>query len=229
MIDPRPLVLVHVLAASAPVRADDADPEVRAFLKSWAERMRGVETLRVEFTQTKDLPILRKPLVSRGFALLKGRRLLVVVEKEGERDMELRVDGDEARLHYPKLKRLEVFALRAGGAGEGGVAATPFPLFGGGDVEALPETYRVSLAREERGDVLVLAPRDGSSPVEEGRMLFRDGRVAEVAEKNRRGESVRLEITAFKPNEPIEDASLELSLAPDTKVVHLTPGGGRTE
>ncbi|MDP6494356.1 MAG: hypothetical protein QGI09_02780, partial [Dehalococcoidia bacterium] len=48
-----------------PPSSQEADPQIQAFLRSWAEAMSEIRTLRVEFTQEKELPILRRPIRSR--------------------------------------------------------------------------------------------------------------------------------------------------------------------
>lgn len=195
--------------------AQDAPSEaVREFLRGWAEHMRDVRTLRVEFVQTKRLRFMRRPVVSQGVALLKGERLLLVVhDAAGEREVELLVEGGEARLHHRRLKRLEIFELRAGEA-----PPSAFPLFGG-DVEALPADYRVSLSEAEEGQrVLLLVPRK-KGPLKEFRLQFREFTVTQVQQLNRRGDSILMEIKAFERNPELPEESLRLQIPPGTEIV----------
>ena len=224
------LASIGALAFLAKASADDVPADARAFLKGWAEKMRGVRSLRVEFDQTKELRILRKPLVSHGVALLKGKRLLLVVTgKDGERETELQVDVEkgEARIHYPKLKRLEVVELGKGGA----PASAPFPIFGG-DVEALPETYSVRLEKAGPSDdeavrdkdVLVLVPRETRAGETKGemRMVFaRNFEISEVRQVDAKGNRVRVAIRKFQVNPELDDSSVALDVPEGTKVVRL--------
>jgi outer membrane lipoprotein-sorting protein len=213
------LALALALALVSSVEAED---DVAAFLKTWAERMRGVRSLEVTFTQTMRLKILRKPQVSRGRVLLKEKRLLMVVTNPlGERETELAVDVEkgEVRLHYPKLRRLEVFEI-----GKGGPPSTPFPFFGG-DVEKLPETYRVSLAPGEKRPTLVLVPRDPASSAGETRLTFDDDHlVASVRQTTAKGDVAEIEIEKFKLNPEVKDEDVELRVPEGTTVTRPFEG-----
>lgn len=216
------LAIVFVFGLVSAVFAQDSTPEdAKKFLGDWAKRMKDVKSLRVEFTQTKELKILRHPLVSRGVVLLKGQKLFMTVDSsDGSRDTELAVDvaKGEARIHYPRQRRVEVFEI-----GKGGSPETPFPFFGG-DVERLPDTHRVALEHEKEGDaertVLVLTPRDPASPAGETRLTFVNGQVARVRQTTKSGEKLSLEIARFETGVEIPDASLELVLPEGTEVVH---------
>ncbi|MGE0707588.1 MAG: outer membrane lipoprotein carrier protein LolA [Planctomycetota bacterium] len=205
-------------------------PEVKAFLAEWAQAMRDVRTLRVRFKQTKRLRILKRPLVREGETLLKdGRVLMTVRGPDGQPETELLVVPGEARLHYPRLKRLEVFPL-----GEGRAPPTPFPLFGQ-DLEQLPRLYRLQLLREEQpkeregqpaGEplrTLVLVPRDEQAPLRETRMSFRGTTVVAVEQRNARGDAVRIEVSRFEKN-PALEGELRLEPAPGTEVVRPVSG-----
>ncbi|MBI3723250.1 outer membrane lipoprotein carrier protein LolA [bacterium] len=215
------LAALGLVGLVATARADDVPADARAFLKAWAERMRGVRSLRVEFDQTKELRILKRPLVSHGVACLKGKKLLMVVSKDGERETELQVDVEkgEARLHYPKLKRVEVVEI---GKGAQTPASAPFPIFGG-DVEALPETYSVKLEKETDGaerDVLVLTPRERKGAAEM-RMFFDKGEISEVRQVDAKGDKVRVVVKKFEKNPELDDAAVALEVPEGTKVVPM--------
>lgn len=189
--------------------------------------MSDVRTLRVRFKQTKRLRILRKPLVRVGETLLKGRTVLMVTrDARGKVETELLVTPTEARIHHPRLKRLEVFPISPGAA-----PPTPFPLFGS-DLADLPTRYVLKLeehpasgeqAHDER--TLVLVPRDPKSPLAETRMRFRGTRILQVAQRSRRGDRVEIDVTEFKRN-VIIDHELKLKIAPGTKVSRLGASGG---
>lgn len=198
--------------------ADDTPAEVREFLAGWAAKMSTVRTLEVRFTQTKHLRMLRKPLVSTGYALLDGPHLLMVIEDgKGGIKTALQVAPGEARLYSPSHKRLEVFELR-----EGAPPPTPFPLFGG-DVQALPRDYRIRLEAEENGtDLLVFTPRAEDPTVSEFRMWFRDHTVVAVEQRGARGDTVTMTIEKFEINPTLAPGALELALDPETEVVRVT-------
>lgn len=213
---------IALIGAAAFARADDPAPEVREFLKSWAAKMRDVRSLRVEFTQTKELKILRRPLVSHGRALLKGKKLLMTIDSaSGERETELQVDVDkgEARMYYPRLARVEVIEIGKSGSPPG---STPFPIFGG-DVEALPETNATRL----EGTTLVLVPRDAESQVAEMRMEFKDGQIVGVAQKNKKGDALSIKIERFDKNADVSDKDVELAIPDGTKVVKMFGGASK--
>ena len=213
------LLLLGVAHGQEPV--DDTPAEVRAFLTGWARTMADVKTLEVRFTQTKRLRMLRKPLVSKGFAKLRGRDLLMVIEDgQGGIKTALKVVPGEARLYHPGHKRLEVFELR-----EGAPPPTPFPLFGG-DVEALPADYRITREDADDGTVLlVFTPREQDAGVAEFRMRFRDYTVVAVEQRGARGDAVTMKIEAFVINPELAPDALKLELDPETEVVRVTGDG----
>ena len=228
-----PLLLLILSLTAAPALARDDDDEapseaVRAFLAKWAERMRGVERLRVRFEQKKTLRILRKPRESSGRAFLLGKRLRMVIESAaGERELELGVNEGRVRVLYPRLKRLEVYDLDAAAAA-GGAAATPFPMFGE-DVERLPETYRIALERDGETDVLVMVPKAEGSPVAELRMRLRDFQVTGLVQKGQRGDTVELTITEFAIGAEVSEEDVELHVPEGTKVVNVMGGGEKKD
>jgi len=194
-------------------------PEVQAFLASWARKMRGARTLHVRFEQSKKLRVLRKARKSTGEAWLKGKRLhMVVRDLQGVVEVELLVDGNEAKILYPGLKRLEIYPLDKQRA-----APTPFPIFGG-DVEALPKTYRIRLTRSKTADLLLLTPRDAKASLREMRIWFKPGtqQVSALEQVTRRGDRVRMDIRAFEINADLSQHELALRVPPGTKVSRLT-------
>lgn len=223
-------VIVAALAAIAPggARAQQPDPagpvasgDVQAFLERWAAETRGLRSLRVEFTQTKKLKLLRKPLVSHGVTLLRGPRVRMDVrDAEGELELILQVvpgqEGkpDEVRLFHPRLKRQEVYTLQAGAP----PPESPFLIFGD-DVRQLPRRYEVALERgDDERQALVLRPR-GESQVASMRLEFQGAKLTAVEQTDRRGGAVRMEITRWEANPALEEGALELALPPGTEVV----------
>ncbi len=219
-------------------RADDekkaalaVDADVAEFLAAWATTMREVRTLRVRFRQEKSLRILKKPRVSRGTAILHGKRLLMTIENEaGDRELALLIADGEARIHHPRLARVEVFPI---GDAEGGEARprmpTPFPMFGE-DVEALPETYAISLERgKDEGDGptddrIILIPHDAASAIERLELTLRDYRVTGLVQRGRRGDEVRISIEEFAINADVEEGEVALDLPEGTRVIRVLGG-----
>ena len=214
------LCLAASVAAQETAQKARPEPEVsedvRAHLASWADSLRDVRSLRVTFEQTKHLRILRRPRKSAGVALVKGHRVLLrTTDSSGRRVTELAVDRGEVRIHYPRLKRLEIYP-----ATESAGTRSPFPMVVE-DVEKLPRDYRLKLVSEKTDKVLVMKPRDADSPFTEVRIRFRDGRIAGVEQKDRRGNRVVLEITEFDVDAEISDDDIELSVPSGTKVVRF--------
>ncbi len=211
------LLLILLPLAAIGQEGVEVDPEVKTFLAAWAETMKDVRTLRVEFTQTKKLRIMRRPLVSKGTTLLKDKRVLMVVNgRDGKRETELLVADGKIRMYYPRLKRLEIYPLTQGGKGP----RTPFILFGE-DLESLPRDYTIALSKVDGLDELTLTPRDPKSPIKVTRMRFRDHVVVSMTQVNKRGDRMHLEVHIFEKNAPIDDAAMILAPAKGTKVVDM--------
>ncbi len=214
----RAVLLLSLLFALAPASAQDgtASPEVKEFLKAWAASMQNVKSLRVEFTQTKKLRIMRKPVVSSGTTLMKGKRVKMVVNgRDGKRETELLVEDGKVQIHYPRLKRLEIYPLTQPTKG----SRSPFLLFGD-DLESLPKTHKLTLEKKDGDDVLVLVPRDAKSTVKETRMRFKDHTVVSMTQLNKKGDKLVLQVHKFLKNVTVEDSALQLVTAKGTKVVN---------
>lgn len=212
------LLLVLLLASPcfADAPADAPTAEVRDLLARWARSMRGVKTLRVEFAQEKTLRVLRRPRKSEGVALLVGSRVKLTTRRRGRVETEMAVDDASVRIHYPALKRLEVYPRRAGKSG------MPFPVFGG-DVEALPDDHAVTLD----DGALVLRPRDRAAAYTEVRMtLVDDGdgglRVGTMTQVGTRGDKVQMTITRWVRNPELKAEAVALEVPAGTEVVKLT-------
>jgi len=218
------LVTLLLTVAGAAQDEAEASADVRAFLDRCTEAWSDVRTLRVHFTQTKELTILRRPRKSRGRVHVKdGRVLMVVANERGEVEMRLAVDAGEARLHYPKLARLEIYALD-----DGRSAPTPFPLFGH-DLRALERDHRITIqALPDEVTELRLVPRAEGSAVRTLTMRFREHRVRSLEQVNVNGDKVVLTIERYEPGVEIADEELELDVPPDTEVVRVADPRGRS-
>lgn len=209
------------LAPSSPgAQASEPDADevaLEAFLDSCSEAWQDVRTLRVHFRQTKELAVLRRARKSSGTVLVKdGRVAMVVNDEHGAVEMRLAVRDREARIHYPRLARLEIYALE-----EGRGAPTPFPLFGS-DLRALERDYRMELERRDDGQAeLRLTPRDERAAIRSVRMRFRDHRVRELEQVGSEGSRVRLAVLRYEPGVEIADEDLELEVPADTEIVRV--------
>jgi outer membrane lipoprotein-sorting protein len=192
-------------------------PSVEAFLKAWGAEMKGITSLRVEFTQTKKLRILRRPLVSTGFTLLKGKRVLMVVNgRDGKRSTELLVEPDAVRMYYPRLRKLEVYPVIKG------APRTPFVLFGE-DLEALPETHDLRLEKDGDLDLLIMVPKDPKATEKETRLRFKDYVVVSMTQVNTKGDEIELAVSKFQKNAPVSDAEVAIHPKEGTKVIEVLP------
>ena len=213
----RPLVILTALLALAPpAPVDGPSPEVRKTLAAWTEGMNGLSTLRVEFTQTKRLRVLRRPRVSQGVALLVGERVRLTTSRGGAVESELIVGPDDVRIHYPRLKRLEIYPRRGG-------SGMPFPVFGG-DVDRLAEDHDLRLD----AGALVLVPRDAKAAYAEARVTLvpvaegaKGLRVAKMIQKGRRGEVVEMTITRWVANPELKVEAVTLVVPEGTETVRL--------
>lgn len=178
--------------------------------------MRDLRTLRVEFDQEKHLRILRRPRVSKGTALMDGRRLLLTVtDAKDRRETELLVDDGEVRIHYPKLRKLEIFPADASTKRK-----PPFPMIVD-DIEQLTRDNELSLERDGTAKILVMEPRDKSSQFERIRIRFESGQMKRIEQSSRRGDRVVLRISKFTVNPKIDPKTLRLDVPRGTKVERI--------
>ena len=226
----RTLLLIAACATNAwtqsaePSDAQAREVEVRAYLEACSEAWNDVRTLRVRFTQTKELAILRRPRKSNGSVHVKhGRVLMTVANEGGNVEMQLAVENREARLFYPSLARLEIYALGAEQA-----APTPFPLFGN-DLRALNTDYRIEMTTlPDEAVELRLEPRAKGSSIKQVLMQLADHRVRRMEQVNVNGDRVVLAIERYEPNVEIKDEDVQLDVPEGTEVVRvLDPRSGR--
>ena len=87
-----------------------------AFLTTWGERLRGMRSLHMVFTQEKHLRLLRQALVAQGELWLKGETLLyVLTNTAGEKELTVRLDKQTLKTYYPLLNTLEVIDFQTTG------------------------------------------------------------------------------------------------------------------
>jgi hypothetical protein len=219
-----------VLAALVPP-ADDA-AEIDAFLEAWGKRSREIRSLALKFRQEKKLRILRRPRVSEGDLVYADGKLSVVIRgKDGEVETEILMKDGELKIHYPRLKRVEVLALAAGGGPPaGGAAGFTMPFFAE-DPRNLRRDFDVSLVapsgagkdaragKEER--TLELVPKDPKSPLKKVRMTFSGLDFKEYVQIDVSGDESRMTITASEMNPQVPASRFELDLAEGTTFVRL--------
>jgi outer membrane lipoprotein-sorting protein len=185
------------------------------FLATWSQRLQALQGLHMVFTQTKQLKVLRQPLVARGELWLKGDRLRYTLKNTaGETELDLLMDTQTVRTYYPLLHTLEVIDLRTAGA-----PPVTLPFLRGGP-GALSQAYEVELFRRAEQDILRLVPRDTNVPLHEMRLVLRDFQPQEVIQIEKNGTNVHMRIEEFTVNPEIPEARLALQIPPGTKVTH---------
>ena len=186
-----------------------------AFLTTWGERLRGMRSLHMVFTQEKHLRMLRQPLVAQGELWLKGETLLyVLTNTAGEKELTVRLDKQTIRTHYPLLNTLEVIDLQATGA-----LPQSFP-FWQTDPEALARDYEADLLQTAGLHTLRLVPKDAKVSLQEMRLVLRDFQPQELVQVEKNGTRIRMHITTFTMNPKISEAQLELHVPAGTRVTH---------
>lgn len=186
-----------------------------AFLTTWGERLRGMRSLHMVFTQEKHLRMLRQALVAQGELWLKGETLLYVLTNTvGEKELLVRLDKQTVRMHYPLLNTLEVIDLQT-------TAALPQSLsFWQADPEALARDYEVDLFQDAGFYTLRLVPKDARVPLQEMRLVLRDFQPQELVQIEKNGTRVLMRMTTFTMNPEISEAQLALDVPAGTKVTH---------
>ncbi len=212
------LVLVVFLVSTA-CAEDFGNPVTgeakTAFLTTWGERLRGMRSLYMVFTQEKHLPMLRQPLVAQGELWLKGETLLyVLTNTAGEKELTVRLDKQTVRTYYPLLNTLEVIDLQTTGA-------LPQSLsFWQADPVVLARDYALDLLQAAGLHTLRLVPKDARVPLQEMRLVLRDFQPQELVQVEKNGTRILMHITTFTINPEISEAQLDLHIPAGTKVTH---------
>jgi len=227
--------IVPALAEEAPKPAAppaDRAGEIDAFLEAWGKRSREIRSLSLRFRQEKKLRILRRPRVSEGDLVYADGKLSVIIRgKDGAVESEILMKDGELKIHYPRLKRVELVAL-AGGSGppSGGSTGFTMPFFAE-DPRNLKRDFEISLVasddkakdaspgNEER--TLELVPKDPKSPLKKVRMTFRGLDFKEYVQVDASGDESRMTITASEMNPRVPEGRFELALAEGTTFVRL--------
>ena len=220
----------------APSPTDRAG-EIDAFLEAWGKRSREIRSLALKFRQEKKLRILRRPRVSEGDLVYADGKLSVVIRgKDGAVESEILMKDGELKIHYPRLKRVEVLALAGGnGPPSGETAGFTMPFFAE-DPKNLRRDFEITLVHP--GDVLSgnkgkdapagneertleLVPKDPKSPFKKVRMTFRGLEFKEYVQVDASGDESRMTITASEMNPQVPEKRFELALAEGTTFVRL--------
>jgi outer membrane lipoprotein-sorting protein len=187
-----------------------------AFLQTWGERLRSMRSLHMVFTQEKHLRLLRRPLVAQGELWLKDTTLRYVLKNTaGETELELRLDQQTVKTHYPLLHTLEVIDLRTTPQ-----TALPAMPFLGGDPAALAKEYETEVFMASERYTLRLVPKAPDSPLTEILLTLKDFQPQEFVQVEKNGNRLSMHITAFTPNPEISEAQLELRIPEGTKVIY---------
>ncbi len=187
----------------------------RVFLRTWGEYLQTMRTLHMVFTQTKHLRVLRRPLVATGELWLKGETLRYILKNPaGETEVELRLDSEAIKTHYPQLRVLEVIELQNTGA-------LPFSMpFLDRDPTKLEKEYKVELFVASGYHTLRLTPKASDSLLTELSLVLKDFQVQELRRVEKNGNRVMMKISAFTRNPKIRDTQLDLRVPVGTKVTY---------
>ena len=218
---PIPLFLVvSVYLFSADTATDSAtEPkksELDQFIDGWSSEYKDLKTLEIHFQQTRKLKILKRPLKSTGIiCMAEGQLLCTVKNSRGEVESILHISKKTLQLHYPKLKRLESFEV-----GTSRTPAMAFPIFGM-DSSALTREFKISLESKDKEKRLVLIPKNPRALIDSMTLIFRDGEIREVEQREKNDNTTRMRIVKFIRNPKIKAADLELRVPAGTKRVKM--------
>ena len=192
--------------------------EATAALARWAATLAGLPTLRVEFRQTKTLPVLKKPRVSDGVALVRAGVVRLSMSRDGALELDLVADAERLRLYYPALKRVEVMPRGGAPAGSGG----PLPL-ASGDVLALARDHVVTvLGRDGAALRIGLVPRETTRASYRAlELVLAEDRLVQLVQRGTRGEVAVLDILRWDVGTDLDPKTLELVVPPGTEVIDV--------
>lgn len=209
------LIWIGTASAQEPLGEPVTGEAKATFLATWSQRLQALQGLHMVFTQTKQLKVLRQPLVTQGELWLKGDLLRYTLKNTvGEIELDLLMDSQTVRTYYPLLHTLEVLDLRTAGA-----PPVTLPFLRGGP-DALSKAYEVELFRRAEQDILRLVPRDTNVPLQEMRLVLRDFQPQEVIQIEKNGTSVHMRIVEFTINPEIPASQLALQIPPGTRVTY---------
>ena len=209
------LIWIGTASAQEPLGEPVTGAAKATFLATWSQRLQALQGLHMVFTQTKQLKVLRQPLMTQGELWLKGDLLRYTLKNTvGETELDLLMDSQTVRTYYPLLHTLEVLDLRTAGA-----PPVTLPFLRGGP-DALSKAYEVELFRRAEQDILRLVPRDTNVPLQEMRLVLRDFQPQEVIQIEKNGTSVHMRIAEFTINPEIPASQLALQIPPGTRVTY---------
>lgn len=197
------------------------------YLRELSTRNKDLRTLSVRFRQQKKLRILRRPRHSQGeLWYADGRLAMEVRDLKGKVETRLLVEKERLKIYYPRLKRLE-FADSVSGKDDGEAPAIPFAPEHWENIE---RNYDVTMKRTPAADVekprqtvtLILNALNEKNPIQKMRIVLVDDQLREYVQVEKSGDEMRMEILAWRRNEPIDAARFDLKVAPGTKRVKLS-------
>lgn len=211
----RTLTLLCLLLAAPLAFADEPPAEARRLLTRWSEQMRALETMRVEFIQSKQLRLLRRPRKSVGVALVAGKRVRLTTRRSDRLEVEMLIT-DDVRIHYPRLKRLEIYPRQAEAAGD-----APLPLLGGDVVAMLADHRAIVDADEADRPRVTLTPQAKKAYVRLAMSFGENGRLRRMVQRQTNGDTLTLEVTRYVDNPTLPEQTFVLTPPPGTEVVRL--------
>lgn len=223
--------LVTQSPSSQPEQSDGrvTDPKLIAELEALDAVVAEVVDLRANFEQTKKTPLLRKPLVSSGTVLVKGKTIRWDTLKPHAGV--LHVTNDAIRVYYPEQAVVEVFTVDEGLRR---LTASPLPRLAQIRDEFTIASYSPSSldpsATPETHLAIALTPRDERvrTHVREVRVLLNRKRAfAERIElAGPEGETTSIRFENVELNAKVTDGEIALDL-PET--VRVSYPLGRTK
>ena len=208
-------LLLPALLAAPVASADEPPAEAKRLLTRWSEQMQALETMRVEFVQTKQLRLLRRPRKSVGVALVAGKRVRLTTRRAERLEVEMLI-GDDVRIHYPRLKRLEIYPRQAEAAGK-----APLPLLGGDVVAMLADHDAVVDTDDADRPRVTLTPTAKAAYVRLAMSFGEDGRLRRMVQRQANGDTLTLEVTRYVDNPTLPEQTFVLTPPAGTEVVKL--------
>jgi len=197
-------------------RSDDVATRTKHVLDRWQEEMEGLRSFECEFRQEKEVSFLRRPLVSTGTIYYRDRRLLWKTVEPAPSYLAL--DEKSLRIYNPEFNTLEIFSFEPEARSEGmipGLTADPRQLrehYHGELLDGAEDgEFRLRFTprhRREQSDVAHIEVTLSAD------YLLRAWTVSEMD-----GDLVHLTVTAFRPNVPVPDEKLELSVPDDVEII----------
>ncbi len=176
-----------------------------------AERLRPIEYLTAEFTQT--VTGARHQILQRAEGrLFLARPLRFRWELDAPYEQLVVTDDDRLYLYDPDLAQVTVEPL-----GEA-LQGTP-ALILAGELDDIERTFTVAVETRDGTEIFELSPRSPDSMYTRLSMRFENGRLARLDIVDALDQRTRVELTDVTINEPLDPALFTFEIPPDTDVI----------